>query len=116
MSSNIENPDPVPVTSPVSQALILVCEKCGKKIAPSPDQNPAKDLQALLKQTIRDTDGKGKLRALITSCMDVCPDGEITVGISWADEAGGKDRFFTVKGTDIASDSVNILEKVLEGP
>lgn len=83
-----------PVRSPVSQALILVCEKCGRKLAGEGEENPAKALQLSLKERIKADGKKGVLRAVVTSCLDVCPKGEVTVGIV----REGSREFFTLRG------------------
>lgn len=70
-----------PATSPVSEALIFICEKCGKKLA-SGDENPARELQQAIKSEIKNIDGKGRWRASVTSCMDLCPKGEVAICIS----------------------------------
>lgn len=93
--------------APVSQALILICEKCGKKLASDSEQNPSRDLQAALKEEIKATGAKGVLRAVVTSCMDICPNGEITVAIS---RAGSGDRFYTVEGGSVEKQRDAILE------
>ena len=87
--------------APVSQALIMICEKCGKKLASREDDNPSRALQSALKEEIKSIGAKGQLRAVVTSCMDICPDREIAVGISWSKEAGGEDRFVTIKEGDL---------------
>lgn len=66
--------------SPVTVALIFICEKCGKKIARG-DDNPSRDLQQDLKALIKERGGKGKIRAAISSCIDVCPRNAIAVAI-----------------------------------
>jgi predicted metal-binding protein len=96
-----------PVASPVTEALILVCEKCGKKLVPEGEENPSKRLQLALKQRIFQTGRKGRLRAVVSSCLDVCPVGEITVAVLAAGEAAEAGRFFTLKGSvDAAVDTV----------
>jgi hypothetical protein len=100
-----------PVVPPVSEALILICEKCGKKLARDSEENPSRALQSELKGKIKALDGKGKLRAVVTSCMDICPEGEIAIGISPSESRGGKDRFFTVKEGDPEKMANTILEQ-----
>jgi predicted metal-binding protein len=96
-----------PVASPVSEALILVCEKCGKKLVPEGEENPSKRLQLALKQRIFETGRKGRLRAVVSSCLDVCPVGELTVAVLSTGEAAEARRFFTLKGpVDAAVDTV----------
>lgn len=89
-----------PAPSPVTEALILICEKCGKKLTNSSDRddNPAVILQKMIKEQIRDEYGKGKFRCVITSCLDVCPQGELTVAISPTSQKES-DRFFTFEET-----------------
>jgi predicted metal-binding protein len=85
------------VPAPVSQAMILICEKCGKKLSSDNEENPSRSLQQSLKEKIKENGDKGVLRALLTSCMDICPKGEIAVGISFSNATGGKDLFLTLK-------------------
>jgi predicted metal-binding protein len=92
------------VPSPVSEALILVCEKCGKKLVSGDEENPSRTLQTSLKEKIKEEHGKGKFRAVITSCMDICPKDEIAVAIVRPSKSSNdsatesKDEFFTVIG------------------
>ncbi|MBC7386271.1 MAG: hypothetical protein H7301_08955 [Cryobacterium sp.] len=81
--------------SPVSESLLLICEKCGKKLETFDGENPAKILQTHLKETISDRFGKGKIRSVLTSCLDVCPKGELTLAIVRVDRSGAPDTFFT---------------------
>lgn len=86
------------VPSPVSQALILICEKCGKKLAPNDEENPSKTIQLALKEHIKSAGKKGVLRAVVSSCMDICPKGEIAVGIINVSPTNRGERFFTYDG------------------
>jgi hypothetical protein len=79
--------------SPVTDSMILVCEKCGKKLVNDCETNPAAALQTHLKFEIRSRYGKGKVRCVLTSCLDVCPKGKLTIGISPAN--ADPDRFYT---------------------
>ena len=67
--------------APVTEALIFICEKCGKKIASADRENPSRDLQQDLKAMIGETGNKGRIRAALTSCIDVCPKNAIAVAI-----------------------------------
>lgn len=102
--------------SPVTESLILICEKCGKKLATSSDrdENPAVILQKKIKERIREDFGKGKFRCVLSTCMDVCPNGKLTLAISPADTKG-TDRFFTFEETesDTLADEVLDLAKQL---
>ena len=72
-----------PSDRPIETALILICEKCGKKLSGSndPDVNPSRLLQAGLKAGISADGQKGALRAVVTTCLDVCPEGTVAVAI-----------------------------------
>ena len=102
----------MPVTSPVSEALILICEKCGKKLSRVPDDNPSRTIQLRLKEEIRADGSKGKLRCVLTGCMDVCPDRAIAVGFSRTEKP---DQFFTFTGQPEEAAQV-ILEKIRKEP
>ena len=80
--------------APVDQGFILICEKCGKKLSGSddPDQNPSRSLHKKLKEKSKDTFGKKGVRPLIASCMNICPENEITLGVI---HMRGKNEFFT---------------------
>jgi predicted metal-binding protein len=97
------------VPAPVSEALILICEKCGKKLVGEQDVNPSRDLQQSLKARIQSEGYKGRVRALVTSCMDVCPSGEIAIGIS---RAGGGDEFLTLEARELAFAPAELLARV----
>jgi predicted metal-binding protein len=83
------------IPSPVSEALILVCEKCGKKLVSGDAENPSKTLQMSMKEKIKEDHGKGVYRAVITSCMDICPKDEIAIAIL---RQNGSNEFMTVTG------------------
>jgi predicted metal-binding protein len=97
-----------PAESPVTEALILICEKCGKKLAAEGEENPSQQLKAVLKEKIRSVDKKGQWRAVVSSCMDVCPKDEITIAIAWADGQRGGNQFLTLRGknADHASEAI----------
>jgi predicted metal-binding protein len=65
--------------SPVNSALILICEKCGKKLIDSDDseKNPSRLIQKEMKSLIAEEIGKKEMRALVTTCMNICPKGKI---------------------------------------
>jgi predicted metal-binding protein len=107
-------PKITPAKSPVSEALILICEKCGKKLSNS-DENPARALQAALKEKIKSDGNKGVIRAVITSCMDVCPKDEIAIAVSKAGGPSGcKDTFFTLKSDHPEDEAQTVLNLLLE--
>ncbi len=86
-----------PVETPV-ETFILICEKCGKKLSANDgDESPSRDLQKALKSLAKNgpLDGalKSKVRPVVTSCMNICPEGQIAMGVI---EFGKKEHFFTI--------------------
>src|SRR5947209_8499653 len=69
-------PDPAP--SPGWHAnLVLICEKCGKKL--DPKANPTPMLKDSLKKSLVAEGLWGTTRVVTTSCLDICPEGKIAV-------------------------------------
>ncbi len=68
------------VESPFKKALILVCEKCGKK-AGSKDENFSSRLQKELKRSANNRFGKHQVRTVVTSCFDICPKNRVVACI-----------------------------------
>jgi hypothetical protein len=65
--------------------LILVCEKCGKKLdgaAAKTGENPAIVLKDWLKKELLKRSLWGSTRVLVTTCMDVCPLGKVAVAFT----------------------------------
>jgi hypothetical protein len=80
-----------PADAPFETALILICEKCGK----NQGKHFAREVQQELKKTFRGEGVKEKFRAVLTGCLDLCPDHEVTIGIS---RTKGENQFFTASG------------------
>lgn len=68
-------PTPIPV-----QTLLLICEKCGKKQILEDEENPSIKIQKKLKARIKETLKPGTVRAITTSCMNICPIDAIAIG------------------------------------
>ncbi|HXB83364.1 MAG TPA: hypothetical protein VNU22_08460 [Candidatus Acidoferrum sp.] len=72
--------------------LVLVCERCFKERIPEEDPQVAErigdfHLRNWLKERLKQDGRWGEIRAISTSCMDVCARGRVTVCI----EASGKE-------------------------
>jgi predicted metal-binding protein len=100
------------IESPVSRGLVLVCDKCGKRLKSDHDDNPSRLLVSKLKKTSRDLFEKGEFRAALTSCLNICPKDRISVAIVETNGSGSKPRFFTVKADDLGDISDKILKEV----
>jgi len=77
--------------TPVSDTMIWLCEKCGAKVSGDRDDNPSRLVQKALKRLVSDNKRKGQIRAMVTSCMNICPSDKIAAGI--VDLKGGSTRF-----------------------
>jgi predicted metal-binding protein len=70
----------------MNAGLVLVCERCSKERIPEEDPDKAAEigdfqLRDWLKKRLKDDGHWGKVRAISTSCMDVCARGRVTVVI-----------------------------------
>jgi predicted metal-binding protein len=83
---NIQESEP-----PVSETMIWICEKCAFKLAGNESDNLARGIQKAIKGLISDRKRKSEVRAMVTSCMNVCPTRKIAAGI--ADLKNGGVRF-----------------------
>jgi predicted metal-binding protein len=60
--------------------LVIVCEKCGKKLAKdSAAPNPAHEMKDWLKKELLARDLWGINRVVTASCLDICPEGKVAV-------------------------------------
>lgn len=69
-----------------NSGLVLVCERCFKERIPEEDPGKAAEigdfhLRNWLKTRLKEDGHWGKVRAISTSCMDVCARGRVTVVI-----------------------------------
>jgi predicted metal-binding protein len=68
------------------RGLVLVCERCFKERIPEEDSDVAAQigdfhLRNWLKERLKEDGRWGAIRAISTSCMDVCARGRVTVCI-----------------------------------
>jgi predicted metal-binding protein len=66
--------------------LVLVCERCFKERIPEEDPDVAArigdfHLRNWLKERLKEDGRWGAIRAISTSCMDVCARGRVTVAV-----------------------------------
>lgn len=63
--------------------LILICEKCGKKLSPAAgSENPSVELKNWLKNELFSRNLAGSSRVITSSCLDICPDGKVAVAFT----------------------------------
>ena len=70
----------------MNSGLVLVCERCSKERIPEEDPDKAAEigdfnLRDWLKTRLKEDGHWGKVRAISTSCMDVCARRRVTVVI-----------------------------------
>jgi len=63
---------------PVQDAMVFICEKCGKRAADG-NKHAGHKLASKLKRRIKRELGKGRVRIVLTSCMDACPVDRIAI-------------------------------------
>ncbi|MBV8491382.1 MAG: hypothetical protein JO199_12725 [Candidatus Eremiobacteraeota bacterium] len=76
----------------LGQGLVLVCERCFKERIPEEDPDIAEKigdfhLRDWLKARLKEDGRWGTIRAISTSCMDICGRGKVTVAIEPQDGA-----------------------------
>jgi predicted metal-binding protein len=99
------------VDPPFSTGLILICDKCGKRLKAEFDENPSRELVARLKKASKSVFAKGEVRAALTSCLDICPEDRISVAIVPTGGQSKGARYFTVKASDIKETSETIVKE-----
>ncbi len=96
-------PTPAPV-----QTLLLICEKCGKKQVSEDEENPSVKIQRQLKARIKETLQPGMVRAITTSCMNICPINAIAIGYFDSLQQNTSAQFFLLHEKD-TNQAVNDL-------
>ena len=97
----------------LAKGLVLVCERCTRERIPEEDPDVAArigdfHLRDWLKTTLKDDGRWGPIRAVNTSCMDVCARGRVTVAI----EPEGKPASVFV--VDPVSDKDALYARIVE--
>lgn len=100
-----------PASPPVSRALVLICEKCGKKISGDGHDNVARQMQQSLKSTIADAGQKGVVRAVVTTCLNVCP--KDAVAVAFVPSHGSSAEYFTVEAPSLRAAEAELLARAL---
>ena len=100
------------VPSPVSRALVFICEKCGRRGDPE-GKNASHRLASKLKRACKRRFERGEVRIALTSCMDLCPDEQITVLIQPV-SGGHATQFRQVDMSDVDAASERLLRILAE--
>lgn len=97
----------------LGKGLLLVCERCFKERIPEEDPDVAArigdfNLRDWLKAKLKEEGYWGPIRAISTSCMDVCARGRVTVCIQ---PQNGETLVFVV---DPVADRDDVYRKAVE--
>jgi predicted metal-binding protein len=92
----------------VTRALIFVCDKCGKKLDEIDGDRPSRALASALKHEAKARFGKGEIRAMTSSCLDICPKERVTVCIN--NLTTGATQFMVVKPKKLDQVVAQILD------
>lgn len=71
------------VDPPWSDALVMVCSKCFKRRGGSGGELKSEDdLKGYLKSEFKHGGYKGKVRVVVSTCLDICPDDKLAVAVA----------------------------------
>jgi len=99
-----------PVEPPATQAMVSICEKCGKRAGGS-GKNVSHRLASHFKRLVKRTFVKGEIRIVLTSCMDICPDDSVAVAIT-PTTSGVTPSFLLVDIDDIDASSEALVRAI----
>jgi predicted metal-binding protein len=90
--------------------MVSICEKCGKR-AGGPGKNVSHRLASHFKRQVKRHFGKGDIRIVLTTCMDICPDDQVAVAIQ-PNAAGVGPLFVVVDFDDVEASSGALVNAV----
>lgn len=98
-----------------ASGLVLVCERCSKERIPEEDPDKAAEigdfhLRDWLKTRLKEEGQWGRIRAINTSCMDVCARRRVTVAID-PQVQGQETEIFVV---DPIADKEELLRTIID--
>lgn len=100
--------DPKPITPKWHESLVLICEKCGKKL--NSKVNPSIELKDWVKKQLVNSGNWGEIRVSTSSCLDICPEKMVAVAFT-GDREGAKSIAFEI---DPVKDREWLLQKALK--
>lgn len=101
----------------MKSGLVLVCERCFKERIPEEDPGKAAEigdfhLRDWLKKRLKEDGHWGQVRAINTSCMDVCARGKVTLVIDPQTEGNHAEAFIVDPLTDKEEIYKTIVERL----
>jgi len=104
-----------------SEAVIMICTKCAKKIAVHESDVDLSDtlkhaLKTQLKTHLKSDGLQPKIRTLTTSCLDICPDDRVAIAFAIGAQKGAQKNAFEAvtmhKNADVNRTAAEIIEKI----
>lgn len=103
--------------TPWSEAVVLICEKCGKSLNGlklKEDGNASENLKKYLKSEMKER-GLGKtIRVINTGCLDVCIKNEVAVSYQPNNTSKHPQQTFTVHPEEDREKMLNLLLETLK--
>lgn len=65
-----------------SEAVVMVCTDCGGQFSTSELQNSPERIKADLKAVTKANLGKGVVRVINTTCLNICPENKIAITVA----------------------------------
>jgi hypothetical protein len=102
---------------PWSDAVIMICTKCAKKISlRDSDVDLSDGLKHAFKAQIKGAGLQPKIRTVTTSCLDICPDDRIAIAFALgAPQHAVEGAFEAVtmhKNADLNQTAAEVIEKI----
>ena len=95
---------------PWSQAVVMVCTKCSRKIVG--DESLADSFKKSLKLSFRDAGYAKNVRTVTSSCLDICPHERVTIAVL---KPGAKAQAITVEPKIGESELFEEVQKLVRG-
>jgi predicted metal-binding protein len=102
----------------MNSGLVLVCERCYKERIPEEDPDKAAEigdfkLRDWLKKRLKEDGHWGKVRAISTSCMDVCARRRVTVVIDPKTDEKATEAFVIDPVTDREAFYTTVVDRLV---
>jgi predicted metal-binding protein len=103
--------------TPWSDAVVLICEKCGKSLNGlrlKEDGNASENLKKYLKGTMKEMGHGKQIRVINSGCLDVCEKNKVAVSYNPVDTTKHRQQTFTVHPEEDRQQILNFLLNTLK--
>ncbi|MBC7537969.1 MAG: hypothetical protein H7281_04060 [Bacteriovorax sp.] len=70
------------------ETVVMICTKCGKQFQSAHNQAAPERIKGDLKSIAKAELGKGSVRVITTSCLNICPVDKIAIAVASKNEPG----------------------------